>query len=192
MLLEAFKSQGNKRGKPIHLHKFKKALEEVHKQNTTPTTSLTRWRRCSSLSLMSTRVDVEEFLHEVSVFGSLASEEYTKEQKARMVFAVIDRDNSGKICKVEFRRYLSKTVAIATELYFAKAKKEGVPFVLRVGMKVALDLGEGHRTDQITEEAFKADTDGDGDGEISLDEWLTATPATTWPSRPSSIPEIRS
>ena len=33
MLLEAFKSQGNKRGKPIRLHKFTKALEEVHKQN---------------------------------------------------------------------------------------------------------------------------------------------------------------
>jgi Ca2+-binding EF-hand superfamily protein len=176
-LLAAFKADGNKKAKPVKLKQFKKTLAEVHRthgnENFNPEIAEILFAIFDVDK--NGKVDVGEFLHGVSVFGSLASDDHSKEEKARMIFAVIDRDGSGKISRGEFRRYLSKTVSIAKALYFAKSRAEGIPMGMRLGIKVAIKIGEGRFTDEVTEQAFKADTDGDG--EISLDEWLVAVNA---------------
>lgn len=177
-LLEAFKVDGNRKAKPLDMKQFKKTLQKVHakvhdNQNFNPEVAEMVFGIFDVDK--NGRVDVQEFIHGVSVFGALASYEdsgRTKEEKARLVFGAIDRDGSGKISKQEFRRYLSHVASIAKELCVTKAKKEGIPFGLRVGIQMALNLGEGKRSDEVTDEAFAADTDGDG--EISLDEWLAA------------------
>lgn len=173
-LLEAFKVDGNKKAKPIKLKQFKRILTEVHKLHHNENFNPQIAEMLFSIFDVDKngKVDVGEFLHGISVFGELASAEHTKEEKARMVFDVIDRDGSGKISKPEFRRYLSKVFSIAKQIYFERAKDQGLPLAMRLGIKVAFKVGEGEFSDEITKEAFKADTDGDG--EISLDEWLEA------------------
>jgi len=113
------------------------------------------------------KVDAEEFIHGVTVFSSGSDEE-----KARMLFKVIDKDKSGKISKSEFRAYVSKTVQVSKNVFNKKKEEEGLNLALRMGLKMAMKIGEGKIIDQVTEEAFEADTDGDG--QISLEEWVAA------------------
>jgi len=167
--LKAAFHAGNKKGGPVKLAKFKKIVAEVNKlhesDNWTPEVAELIFSILDADK--NGKIDAEEFIHGVTVLSSGSVED-----KARMVFHAIDKNNSGKINKSEFRVYVSKTVEVSKNVFNKEKKDDGLNLAMRMGLKMAMKIGEGKIIDQVTEEAFEADKDGDG--EISLEEWVAA------------------
>jgi len=167
-LYEAFQTKNKKAG-PVKLKKFREILEAAHKIHNNDDFGP------DSAELVFTifdadhngKVDAMEFISGVAMLANGSVEE-----KAKLIFNAIDRDGNGKISKKEFTDYVEKTIDVAKAVYLRQTKEEGLNAAMRLGLKVAMKVAQGTVLDKVVEEAFEADQDGDGS--ISLEEWLEA------------------
>jgi len=167
-LIEAFKA-GNKKGTPIKKKKFAKIIAQVHKthpaDNLAPPLADVLFNLFDSDS--NGEVDVLEFIAGVSTLSSGSVEE-----KAKLLFNALDYDNSGSISRQEFSDYLDKSIKVAKEAFLNQSKSEGLNVGVRLSLKVGMKKVETTIAEDVLEAAFKADTNNDG--EIDLEEFLTA------------------
>ena len=100
---------GNKKGKPVHLKKFKKILAEVHKlhdnDNFSHDAAEAIFRVLDPDN--SGTVDSEHFISGVTVLTSGSDDE-----KAELVFKAINRSHSGKMTKAEFKHYAHRILGM--------------------------------------------------------------------------------
>ena len=126
-LISAFK-EGNKKGGPVKVKKFKKIVAEVckinHSDNFTPEAADMLFAVLDADK--NGKVDAEEFITGVTVLSSGSNED-----KAKLVFKAIDKNNSGSINKAEFRAYVTKTIEVAKAIYNQKTKEEGLNLACR-------------------------------------------------------------
>jgi Ca2+-binding EF-hand superfamily protein len=120
----------------------------------------------------SNSVDACEVVAALSVFTS-----QDKAEKAKLVFRVIDRDNSGTLTKQEIKKHAAKVLRLAQQLVTddlrAKMKDQDMEKLGKLAawsMSKGMNIFEKKFSDDIVRDIFSHDTDRDG--LISEQEWL--------------------
>eukprot|EP01102_Stenamoeba_stenopodia_P020959 TRINITY_DN8330_c0_g1_i1.p1 TRINITY_DN8330_c0_g1~~TRINITY_DN8330_c0_g1_i1.p1 ORF type:complete len:445 (-),score=151.78 TRINITY_DN8330_c0_g1_i1:187-1521(-) len=127
------------------------------------------------------KLDPLEVVAALATFSHDSSSDGGEEEKAKLVFKTIDRDNSQTLTKEEIRKHAFKVLKLAREITKNRAKKDVMDSIESSTTSAlagfAIGLGaqglEKKFVEDIVKDIFQSATKADS-GVITLEEWIQA------------------